>query len=265
MSKNNFLNIDNFFVGELYLYKSFGNFINGIKPEEEIKIIENFTSTRAINFQQDLISRYIDWDNLREYNGFLTIFYKQGDNYICLHNGKSYKLNGKYIIDNLVSLKELLPKIDTLQINNINFVQALNIFDLLFQKEADETRLYLNRNIDTSKFYVGDISIKERTAIETSERRIEYLNLTQHIMLNRKGLELYSYVNLNYINTVYRCLFLLDGVDLYNINDNQFYNPNEDNFDNLISLEDYLKEFEKKETPKTLSIPKALRLFKRNL
>ena len=37
-------------------------------------------------------------------------------------------------------------------------------------------------------------------------------------------------------------MFLLDGVDLYNINDNQFYNPNEDNFDNLISLDEYLEQ-----------------------
>lgn len=265
MSKNTLLNIDDFFVGELYLYKSFGNFINGVNSEEEIRIMENFSLTRAINFQQDLISRYIDWDNLREYNGFLTIFYKHDDNYICLHDGNSYKLNSKYIIDNLVPLRDLLPKIDTPQIENINFYQALNVFDLLFQKESDETRLYLNHCINTSKLYVGDISLKERTPVESNESRIAYLNLPQHIMLNRRGLELYSYASSNYINTVYRCLFLLDGVDLYNINDNQFYNPNEDNFDNLITFEDYLKEFEKKETPQTLSIPKALRLFKKTL
>lgn len=265
MSKNNLLNIDDFYIGELYLYTSFGNFINGINPQEEIKKIDNFALTGAINFQQDLISRYVDWENLREYIGFLTIFYKQDDNYICLHDGNSYKLNGKYIIDNLIPLRELLPKIDTPQIEYINFVQALNIYNLLFQKESDETRLYLNHCINSSKFYVGDISLKERTPVESNESRIEYLNLPQHIMLNRRGLELYSYANSNYINTVYRCLFLLDGADLYNINDNQFYNPNEDKFDNLITLEDYLREFEKKETPQTLSISKALRLFKKTL
>lgn len=264
MNKNNKYNIEDFYVGELYLYKNFGNLLAGDAIISDKKI-QDFSLSGAINFQQDLYNRYIDWDNEREYTGFLTIFYKQGNKYICLHNGLSYELNSSNIIDNLIPLNELLPKIDTNPMSVISTQQALELFDMLFKKNTDESKLYIGNNQPTIDFYVGDISLKERTPIEPTDNRITYIDLPHHIMLGKSSLEIYSYGKEDYANTVYRCLFLRDGVDLYNINNNQFYNPHEDNFDSIISFRDYMRDFELKPIPEQLSIPKALRRFKKTL
>lgn len=265
MINNNKYSIEDFYVGELYLYNNFGNLLSPTAVLDGKDKMKKLEESGAINFQKDLISRYIDWDNRREYNGFLTIFYKQNNEYICLHNGISYRENGANIIDNLIPLNELLPKIDCFEITKLSFEQAINLFGILFETKSDETRLYRGSEMPLSDFLVGDLSLKEKTPIEPNDNRIEYINLPHHIMLSKTNLETYSYGSSNYVYTVYKCLFLKDGVDLYNINNNQFYNPYEDKFDSIITLKEYLQGFEQKTPHETISIPKALRLFKRTL
>ncbi|MBQ2872916.1 MAG: hypothetical protein IJE89_02845 [Bacilli bacterium] len=256
--------IKDFYIGEIYLYQQFANLLSietDVKNNNSIK--QNFPLSGAIDFQRDLISRYIDWENRRTYEGFLTIFYKQGDKYICLHNGVTYELGTPIIIENLIPLTELLPQINTNAITEISLAQALDLFDTLFKE--DESILYSEKEELTSDFYVGDIVLKERTLPEDMDMRVEYFNLPLHLMLSKNNLEIYSFGENNTDNTVYRCLFLRDGVDLYNINNNGFYNPNEDNFDSIIPFRDYLQEF-KIPTPKDrMSIPKALTLFKKTI
>lgn len=258
--------ISNFFVGELYLYTAFGNYLS---IDSTIVIgkenIERFSQSGAINFQKDLISRYTDWENKREYQGFLTIFYKQGDKYICLHDGRSYQLNDSVLLENLVPLKELLPKMNQRVISKISTNQALELFDILFKKSQDESILYKENEELISDFFVGDISIKERTLSEDIDAKTEYFYLPQHIMLGKNNLEIYSYGKNQCANTVYRCLFLRDGVDLYNINNNGFYNPNEDKFDTIISFCEYIQGFEIPTQKDRISIPKALKLFKKTI
>jgi len=265
MNKNNKYNIGDFYVGELYLYTQFAGMTKGTYIPNGLEKIQTFSLSGAIHFQKDLLSRYIDWENGREYTGFLTIFYKQGNKYICLHDGNSYELNSPNIIDNLIPLNELLPKVDTNQISKINVEQALGLFDILFKKNIEDSKLYIGNSFPTKDFYVGDISLKERTPIEPNDDRVVYINLPHHIMLYKSSLEVYSYGKDNYTNAVYRCLFLRDGVDLYNINNNQFYNPHEDDFDSIINFQDYMRDFELKPIPDQLSIPKALRKFKKTL
>ena len=78
MEKNKKYSINEFFVGELYFAVSFGNLLVNQSIQEGMDKITSFTQSGAINFQQNLMDKYIDWENRREYTGFLTIFYKQG-------------------------------------------------------------------------------------------------------------------------------------------------------------------------------------------
>lgn len=265
MKQNAKYPITNFYIGELYLYKQFGNLLAGNCVKEGQNKINAFNQSGAINFQQDSISKYIDWEERREYTGFLTLFYKQGNQYICLHDGKIYKPNQPNIIDNLVLLSDLLPKIDANRITKISMHDALELFDTLFKTSMDESKLYIDNKRPKSNYFIGDIVLKERTPLEITDARIQYVNLSHHFMLSKSNLEIYSFGRDNYSNTVYRCLFLKDIVDLYNINNHQFYNLNEDTFDSIIPFEDYMKNFKIDIPAKTISIPKALKLFKRTI
>ena len=257
--------ITNFFVGELYLYTKFGNLVSGEDFQNCKKSLDVMLNSEAICFQKDLISRYIDWENSREYIGFLTIFYKQDNKYICLHDGKIYTLNSSNIIDNLVPLNELLPKIDKKSLTRIGMCEALELFDVLFKEEISEVELYKDNNKPITDFIVGDIALRERTPVEVADARVKYIDLPHHLMLEKDNLSIYSFSQSNYINTVYRCLFLKDGVDLYNLHNHQFYNPHEDVFDNLVSFPNYMDDFDMKPKQDRMSVSKALRLFKKTI
>lgn len=266
MDKNKKYNIEEFFVGELYLYTNFANFISESYNPQNRNYVNNFSHSGAINFQQDLISRYIDWENKREYTGFLTIFYKQGDKYICLHDGLQYKLNGSNFIENLVPLTSLLPQINTRLLSEITISKALQLFDILFKNTKDEIKLYDETKESIQDFYIGDIILKEIYHQETlPDSKYQYINLPHHIMLDKPNLLVQRFSNSDYINAVYRCLFLCQDTDLYNINNNQFYNLHEDNFQMILSFQEYMKDFNMEISQETVSIPKALRLFKKTL
>lgn len=255
--------ITDFYIGELYLYTKFGNLLMGESIEESERRVQSFSQSGAINFQPDLISRYTDWENKREYTGFLTVFYKQNNKYLCLHDGKIYQLNHPIIIDNLVPLRDLLPKIDAKSIPRISMYEALELFDILFKEDVIDEKLYNGNKQKISDFIVGDIILREKTPIESADARYQYFNLPYHIMLEKSNLAVHSFSGSNYTNIVYRCLFLKDGVDLYNINNFQYYNPNEDSFERIITFDRYMEDFDLSIQSDKMTIPKALRLFKK--
>ena len=266
MEKNKKYNIENFFVGELYLYTNFANFISdSYDPQTKNQVI-NFLQSGAINFQTDMESRYIDWDSGREYTGFLTIFYKKGNRYLCLHNGISYELNGSNFIENLIPLNEILPKINAEIMPSITIDRALQLFDILFKETKEDIKLYSERKEALSDFYVGDIILKEFYHQRSfPESRYQYINLPIHTMLNKYNLAIQTFTKEDYQNVIYRCLFLKQDLDLYNIHDHQFYNHNEDSFQSIINFQEYLKKLEIEISQETISIPKALKLFKNTI
>ena len=238
MSKTNKYPIEKFYVGELYLYKLFAGLSNGETIANGEKRIEELSTSSAICFQQDEESRYIDWDNKREYIGFLTIFYREGKNYVCLHNGKTYQLNGPIIIDGLTPLSDLLPTIDTKSRRYITMYEGLYLFDILFDQR--ENQLYLGKEFPKKNFYVGDLILPTRKTIIQSDQRIRYKDLPQNLMLSKADLEIKNYIDDGIEYSVYRSLFLQDGVDLYNPYNNQYYNPNEDRIDNIVPFVEYI-------------------------
>lgn len=255
-------NIENFYIGELYLYKNFAGFISESYNKDNNSKVDTFEQTGAINFMQAEESKQIDWINKREYTGFLTIFYKQDNKYICLHDGIPYEINGDNFIKNLIPLNELLPKISSKILSKISMGKALELFNILFKNNKEET-LYTEIEYPVSDFIIGDIILKEVQYQElTTDIDYSYIDLPYHTMLNKSNLSIQSFRQDNYINTVYRCLFLKDGVDLYNINNHQFYNPNEDIFQTLINFRDYTQI---KPSKDSISIPKALKKFKQTI
>lgn len=263
MTKQNKYPMKNFYVGELYLYTQFAGMTKGSYIPAGLEKIESFSKTGAINLQKDMVSRYIDWENSREYTGFLTIFYKEGNNYICLHDGKTYQLGTSIIIDNLTMINDLLPKIDSKRLSQISMYDAIELFDILFQETENE--LYKETDRSVKDFYVGDLTLSEKNPSYNMDTRVRYIELPQRLMLSKSFLDVYSYENEEYINTVYRCLFLKDGVDLYNIHNHQFYNPYEDIIEGIVPLQEYMDEFEITTPTKKITIPKALRLFQRTI
>ena len=256
--------ITSFFVGEIYLYTKFGNLLKGETTNECEERLKSFQASGAINFQKDSLSRYIDWEETRKYTGFLTIFYKQDNKYICLHDGKVYHKNEATIIDNIIPLTDILPKLEKKYQPRISMYDALELFDNLFQEDLTAPIMYQEENKPITDFYVGDIVLQERN-IGNRDERIRYIDLPHHLILQKAGLLQHSYEIENYLNSVYRCLFLKDGVDLYNVNNSKFYNPYEDDFETLIPLTEHLTKEEVICHSKSISIPKALRLFKKSI
>lgn len=263
MKKNNKYNIEEFFVGELYLYTNFANYISeSYNPINQNKV-NTFSQSGAINFCQEESRKYIDYENGREYTGFLTIFYKQGNKYICLHDGISYELKGANFIENLVPLNELLPKINTEILSEISIPRALELFDILFKQQ---TTLYNKEKQPISDYYIGDIVLKETYHQETlPDSKYTYINLPHHIILDKSNLAFQTFQEDNYMNIVYRCLFLKQDLDLYNLHNHQFYNSHEDTFQSIISFQEHIKSIDITIPSETISIPKALKLFKKTI
>lgn len=256
--------INRFFIGEIYLYTKFGNLLQGETIEECEQRLDQFKQSGAINFQKDPLSKYIDWEEKKEYVGFLTIFFKQDNKYICLHDGKTYQKQDN-IIDNIIPLTDILPKINKKYKSRISIYQALELFDMLFKEEFISPIMYQEQPKPITDFYVGDIILREQTTEIEDDTRIKYIDLPNHLILQKAGLLQRNYEEQNNLNSVYRCLFLRDLVDLYNIHNSQFYNPYEDNFETLIPFTEYLYNMEIPCDLKSITIPKALRLFKKSI
>lgn len=259
MDNNKKYNIESFFVGELYLYTNFAYFTSRLYNPNNQDKIKQFQETDAINFQKEPLSRYISWDIGREYTGFLTIFYKQGNNYICLHDGNIYRLKGDTYIENLIPLNELLPKINSKLQPTITVDKALQLFNILFKQQIQDIELYNDNKQDISTFYIGDITLDE---IIISDNGYSYPNLQSTLILNNQSLILKSIEDYNTIKTTYRCLFIEQEKELYNLNNHKFYNPNELYIDNQLPLNNYINNTYNHQT---ICIPKALKLFKNNI
>ena len=125
--------IENFYVGELYLSHKIGNLVY---PDEHIEINKKayILSNGAIDFQKDLFKKYIDYESKRHYDGVLTIFYKSSNKCMCLHDRKIYGEEELDFYENLVPLTELLPKFSYNTPQKISIIDALLMFDYLFKK-----------------------------------------------------------------------------------------------------------------------------------
>lgn len=289
-------NINNFYVGELYLSREMGNSLINEKLNEkdfgERDKVTTICANGAINFDKHRMSKYTDYDNKCQYKGVLTIFYKENDEYICLHNQMAYDSDSIDFYDNLIPLGDLLPKVDFSFTKEISAREALKTFDSLFKSNAEKTdKLYNKIEHPMQEYYVGNLNLYEGFLPDNNRRnRYQYSNLPQKYVLyisdavimgiyglKGKTKDEYGLVYDSHDTTDFRCLFLKQKNGLYNIHNYQTYDKGilqqthfdgnvplgESYYDWIIPFENYLEQRDVRNNYSSLTIPKALKLYRK--
>ena len=268
---NKMYNIDNFYVGELLFIKKISdeNFANVLEIKKQL------LANGAINLTND-DSNYadlFDWNQNVKYYKVITIFYKEKDNFLCLHDGNIYKNCEETKCLNLTELTKMLPKVSYDYPQKVTIDQVLMMFNKLFNKSYKLIDIYKDTKYQITDFYVGNLIILIKfTDKETKQK--QYYNIYEKYILEKNS-HLIGYLsNSNKVNdlvnlpvgrykyNVYRCLVLkLSDNSLYNINNFQIY-KNQDRPYNLISERPVGESYYENLTPITdvLKIPKTTRL-----
>lgn len=284
--------IANFYVGELYITHELESLLvpgplsknNRQKFELKMKTIQN----GAIDFQNVHFSRqYINWQTGRRQSGILTIFYKENDNYVCLHNGQSYSLTSEDYIENLVPLATLLPQVDFNIPHSLTVSKALLVFDELMAKGTQQKLItkFHNSFHDIQDFYVGNLNLCSGFSADKSGIKYKYYNLPRRYILYKSSARLGSMFGVDaslegvlgtYHYDSFKCLFLkTSNTQLYNINSFQMCS-NEIitslSFERDLIGENYLEWLtpfpevlanNSIKIPKQTTISKALKLYKK--
>lgn len=125
--------IDDFYIGQLYSFNDISN-----------------KAIRTDSFFQ----------NERQCMGFLTLFFKKNNGYLCLHDGMFYSTYDSIYLENLVSLSFVLPKFDFNIASLISFGDAILLFDALFKKENNDIfNMYSRTLFDINDFLVGPLNL----------------------------------------------------------------------------------------------------------
>lgn len=290
MFKTQKYDIKNFYVGELYISTGINRPLL-LSPNTEItkenRIKYDIQNKTTMNGAIDINNHFHQSkDNgLRWYNGYLTIFYKQNNNYVCLHNGNTYRLAGEDFCENLFRLDKLLPKISYNCPKEISNKGALKIFGQLFDKNYDykTEKFYTSESYKLDDFYVGSLAFCYKcTSPEPGERNSKNIDIPQHYILNKSDASL-SYITgcsdknyIEYDHLHFYTLFLKQKKGLYNLHNfdiyssgilekEHFYNhkPNESYYDWMVPFREILEEKKIKYNSDNITIPKALKLYRK--
>lgn len=295
--------IGNFYVGELYLSHKFNGWDlkvgNTANHDEFYNKIKELYKNGAIKFHENMIERFVDWNERRAYEGILTIFYKDDEECICLHNNKCYKQkddkqNHDDFYANLMPLSTLLPKVDYNIPNEITKNGAMELFDLLFRKKLFESvgSLYYKSNHNINDFYVGTFNLCAGFLPNNDERnyRFQYTNVAEKAILQKNGIDPYQmnakiiacikdgYPNFENCHTIssYKCLFLKKYKGMYNIHSYQIcrkgimgimkdsdHDCEANYYENMKPLREVIAENDIYYNNDEITIPKAMVLFKK--
>ena len=284
-------NIENFYVGELYL--SYEN--NGIwNTTQEQKYVCNevlyLKSSGAIDFEDGIFKKIIS-NHDRIFKGVLTVFYKKNDNeYTCLLNGNTYPLQGNNFCKNLVPISSLLPKINYTPQNDLTDAQVLKLFKHLFTTNYSKIA-YNDDKYNINEFYVGNLNLVESLRNNDTYSGIkEYYNLPEKEILYKSDSKLISFSGKYKKDTLtndepdfydyvtMKCVFkTFENNSMYNIHNFQIYKNGilekkhmlsvddcMSYYDYMIPFSQYLEENKILYKEKEISIPKVLTLYKKN-
>lgn len=240
--KNNTLyKIDDFYIGKL----SFS-----CKPNDHTDLMAFF---ERIQFFDEAINypTYPKNKNGKMYQEFYTLFLKQNETYLCLHDNNFYKETGNYYCSCLTSFKKYFPKIDFILPKQLTINDALNYFNSII-KNSNGIQLY-NKNTlhSVNDYFIGSLNLLTKETNIDSEISIEKNFINYHLLRNNGWNGFYSCYNnerteeMNY-DFFLKCLFIKIADSYYNINDFNFYtNIESDNSfcHHLISYKDYIKNF----------------------
>jgi len=289
MFKINEYDIRNFYVGELYISTGVNSPLilleNKISKENKIKydIQNKLMLNGAININNSF--HIYDKTGIKFYTGYLTIFYKQNDNYICLHNGDMYKKEGRDFCENLYRLDTILPKLSGDYPKIISTNKAKKIFKQLFDKnyEFKTEKLYTNDLYNLNNFYVGSLAFCYRTkSLDLKERRDKNIDTPQRYILYKSDASL-SYItgcsddNVEFDYLHFNTLFFKHNDSLYNLHNFQIYNYGilekrhfyehaklyKSYYDWMVPFGEVLEEKKVRYDSDTITIPKALKLYRK--
>jgi hypothetical protein len=276
-------NISDFYVGELYIAAKEDNLLAGkgsLYDEEANRKKRILKSNRAIDFtSSDVLSYRIDLDNKLVYTGYLCLFYKFHNQYLCLEDFNLYSEVGKDFYKNLVPLSSLLPKVDYEFPSNLSIKEGLKLFNILFKSPESLYKSSLHNKTD---FYVGNLC--KCNQIATSRYNKEKINLPQEYLLQRSNAVRITCPRLNYDYgynepiydySTYSCLFLKHPLGVLNLNNHQVYErgimrishlkieKGKDHYEWMEPLGTFLEESKVRDSHQQLTIPKALKLVKK--
>ena len=220
-------NINNFYIGELTLTS------NNHKEDEFLKLFES----DAILLENKTICDAEEWSKKTKQIKVLTIFYYINNNYLCLHNNKSYTKDEINISDDLSSF---LPKISFKIPTTISIPKVLSTFNNLFQPKISLNEIYNDQKHKVADLYLGTLVLPTDFIPLNKQKDHKHLNqpinyiLSKSTKIRKTSSKSITEETTNplslplgrYIHSYYKCLFLKlpNNQGYYNINNFQIYN-----------------------------------------
>ena len=250
--------VDNYYVGNLNFAFPIGNAllasVGGVKLTDEDRLKRDLFYTTivngAINLELIHMNNVVTSNNKYRYDSVLTLFYKEDDNYYCLHNGNTYKLdnNGDTFCSDLIKLKDIVPKFGYNLPNQISNYKAKSIFNGLFKNF--KINMFNNDKFNLNDFYIGSLDLCEGSTIQRVHKDLSIP--TQIIMFKQElytqaGYSRYEKINDEIVEAHYakfKSIYLkLDDENYYNINNFKIYNIDSFKaFDDKVSINKPLKK-----------------------
>lgn len=194
--------------------------------------------------------------NGRNYQRFLSTFIKISDVvFLSLHSVRTYTNfeNSYDHCSNLISLKDILPKIDLN--DELTIFEVLYLFNALYRKHF----ILQNKVLYNNKYLVKDICLGQLVYFsENNNLPIEAL-----LMRNSYIFDYFKKDNLLYIK--FPCIFYKDNDSYINLCDNQIYSEDNNNI-NYCEISNQstqiFKDRMKKKDNDTISVQKCLKFIK---
>lgn len=241
--------IDKYYVGRLYFSYLFDNLLEesighgNVQNLEKTQMYESIyklcnNGAVAPKWLPSQCFTRVNFYSRRMYEGVLTLFYKNGEDCLCLHDGNVYSSDGNNYYTDMVPLKSFLPKVDYDIPEEITTKEAIRLFESLFKENRKNTiiDLYKNNKYDIGEFSVGKLILYNSYSLDRSKSdEYKCFNIPTKIILMKNSAINYGGFIVNSIDngdeskkynhsfSEYNCLYLLQNKELYNINAHNYY------------------------------------------
>lgn len=268
MNNNLLYSIDNFYVGKLNISRKQGNLL--VPGSTDFLGLAYQIAELTINGAIEHNNSFSENQNsLRDdliYKEVYTLFLKQNENYLCLHDNNIYTENGDDYCNCLISFKNYFPKIDFALPNELTIKEAKKYFDIILKKR-NGVELYNKKILHSiNDFYVGGLDLLTEETIIESKITEEKNFINSCLLINGWWGCCKGYNNdktKEVSHDFFKCLFIKNADRYYNIKDFNFYVDidSADSFcHHLIPYKEYIEDFNM--VPKdNISIYKAINAY----
>ena len=239
--------IDDFYIGKVNISCKQGNLLIPHDTDfsglfiKKIKLIEKGAIDDNYNFMR---SR-----NGRIYETVYTVFLRQDDGYLCLHDGNIYKENGDDYCSCLTSFKNYFPKVDFIIPNQLTINEAINYFNIIINDYKGIELYDKNALHSISDYFIGSLDLLTSETIIDNQVFMEKNFINYRLLANNWIGCCGRYTNDGTKDMSYdylKCLFLKIANRYYSINDFTFYTDMEsdDSFcHHLLPYKEYIENF----------------------